>query len=116
MEISLNDAQSKLTGSYKVDANSGIVMNIKNGATWVLTDDKDETAGMSLLRMDKAPAAASAAGLTVNGGATKADTGYIDMTKRTQELNISNYSGYETFILAHKDDGTFTSGDVKITG
>ena len=36
------------------------------------------------------------------------------MTKRTQELNISNYSGYETFILAHKDDGTFTSGDVKI--
>lgn len=114
VEISLNDAQSKLTGSYKVDANSGIVMNIKNGATWVLTDDKDETAGMSLLRMDKAPAAASAAGLTVNGGATKADTGYIDMTKRTQELNISNYSGYETFILAHKDDGTFTSGDVKI--
>lgn len=115
VETSLNDAQSKLTGSYKVDANSGIVMNIKNGATWVLTDDKDETAGMSLLRMAKAPAAASAAGLTVNGGATKADTGYIDMTKRTQELNISNYSGYETFILAHKDDGTFTSGDVKIT-
>ena len=115
VEISLNDAQSKLTGSYKVDANSGIVMNIKNGATWVLTDDRDETAGMSLLRMTKAPAAASAAGLTVNGGATKADTGYIDMTKRTQELNISNYSGYETFILAHKDDGTFTSGDVKIT-
>lgn len=115
VEISLNDAQSKLTGSYKVDANSGIVMNIKNGATWVLTDDRDETAGMSLLRMAKAPAAASAAGLTVNGGATKADTGYIDMTKRTQELNISNYSGYETFILAHKDDGTFTSGDVKIT-
>lgn len=115
VEISLNDAQFKLTGSYKVDANSGIVMNIKNGATWVLTDDKDETAGMSLLRMAKAPAAASAAGLTVNGGATKADTGYIDMTKRTQELNISNYSGYETFILAHKDDGTFTSGDVKIT-
>ena len=111
VEISLNDAQSKLTGSYKVDANSGIVMNIKNGATWVLTDDRDETAGMSLLRMAKAPAA----GLTVNGGATKADTGYIDMTKRTQELNISNYSGYETFILAHKDDGTFTSGDVKIT-
>ena len=114
VEISLNDAQSKLTGSYKVDANSGIVMNIKNGATWVLTDDRDETAGMSLLRMAKAPAAASAAGLTVNGGATKADTGYINMTKRTQDLDIASFSGYETFILAHKDDGTFTSGDVKI--
>ena len=115
VEISLNDAQSKLTGSYKVDADSGVVMNIKNGATWVLTDDRDETAGMSLLRMAKAPAAASAAGLTVNGGATKADTGYINMTKRTQDLDIASFSGYETFILAHKDDGTFTSGDVKIT-
>ena len=114
VEISLNDAQSKLTGSYKVDADSGVVMNIKNGATWVLTDDRDETAGMSLLRMAKAPAAASAAGLTVNGGATKADTGYINMTKRTQDLDIASFSGYETFILAHKDDGTFTSGDVKI--
>lgn len=90
VEISLNDAQSKLTGSYKVDANSGIVMNIKNGATWVLTDDRDETAGMSLLRMAKAPAAASADGLTVNGGATKADTGYIDMTKRTAAKATTN--------------------------
>lgn len=114
VEISLNDAQSKLTGSYKVDANSGIVMNIKNGATWVLTDDRDETAGMSLLRMAKAPAAAPAAGLTVNGGATKAETGYIDMTKRTQNLDIARFSGHETFIMAHKDDGTFTSGDVNI--
>ena len=114
VEISLNDAQSKLTGSYKVDANSGIVMNIKNGATWVLTDDKDEAAGMSLLRMAKAPAAAPAAGLTVNGGATKAETGYIDMTKRTQALDIANFSGHETFIMEHKDDGTFTSGNVNI--
>ena len=105
VEISLNDAQSKLTGSYKVDANSGIVMNIKNGATWVLTDDKDEAAGMSLLRMSKAPAAAPAAGLTVNGGATKAETGYIDMTKRTQKLDIANFSGWETIIYGHENAG-----------
>lgn len=105
VEISLNDAQSKLTGSYKVDANSGIVMNIKNGATWVLTDDKDEAAGMSLLRMSKAPAAALAAGLTVNGGATKAETGYIDMTKRTQKLDIANFSGWETIIYGHENAG-----------
>ena len=105
VEISLNDAQSKLIGSYKVDANSGIVMNIKNGATWGLTDDKDETAGMSLLRMAKAPAAASAAGLNVNGGATKAETGYIDMTKRTQKLDIANFSGWETIIYGHENAG-----------
>ena len=118
VEISLNDAQSKLTGSYKVDANSGIVMNIKNGATWVLTDDKDEAAGMSLLRMSKAPAAAPAAGLTVNGGATKAETGYIDMTKRTQKLDIANFSGWETIIYGHENAGDkdedYKSGDTII--
>lgn len=113
VEISLNDAKSSLTGSYRVDDSSSIVMNIANGATWNVTDD-GEAVGMSLLRMAKAPAAAPAAGLTVNGGATKAETGYIDMTKRTQALDIANFSGHETFIMAHKDDGTFTSGNVNI--
>ena len=105
VEISLNDAQSKLTGSYKVDANSGIVMNIKNGATWVLTDDRDETAGMSLLRMAKAPAAAADKGLTINGGESKAKTGYLNMTKRTKDLNIASYSGWETIIYGHENAG-----------
>lgn len=113
VEISLNDAKSSLTGSYRVDDSSSIVMNIANGATWNVTDD-GEAVGMSLLRMAKAPAAAPAAGLTVKGGATKAETGYIDMTKRTQALDIANFSGHETFIMAHKDDGTFTSGNVNI--
>ena len=114
VEISLNDAKSSLTGSYRVDDSSSIVMNIANGATWNLTDDDDDAEGMSLFRMAKAPAAAPVAGLTVNGGATKAETGYIDMTKRTQALDIANFSGHETFIMAHKDDGTFTSGNVNI--
>ena len=114
VEISLNDAKSRLTGSYRVDDSSSIVMNIANGATWNLTDDDDDAEGMSLFRMAKAPAAAPVAGLTVNGGATKAETGYIDMTKRTQKLDIANFSGHETFIMAHKDDGTFTSGNVNI--
>lgn len=114
VEISLNDAKSSLTGSYRVDDSSSIVMNIANGATWNLTDDDDDAEGMSLFRMAKAPAAAPVAGLTVNGGATKAETGYIDMTERTQNLDIANFSGHETFIMAHKDDGTFTSGNVNI--
>lgn len=114
VEISLNDAKSSLTGSYRVDDSSSIVMNIANGATWNLTDDDDDAEGMSLFRMAKAPAAAPVAGLTVNGGATKAETGYIDMSKRTQKLDIANFSGHETFIMAHKDDGTFTSGNVNI--
>ena len=104
VEISLNDAKSSLTGSYRVD-DSSIVMNIANGATWNLTDDEDDAEGMSLFRMAKAPAAAPVAGLTVNGGATKAETGYIDMTKRTQKLDIANFSGWETIIYGHENAG-----------
>ena len=105
VEISLNDAKSSLTGSYRVDDSSSIVMNIANGATWNLTDDEDDAEGMSLFRMAKAPAAAPVAGLTVNGGATKAETGYIDMTKRTQKLVIANFSGWETIIYGHENSG-----------
>ena len=118
IEISLNDAQSKLTGSYKVDGNSSIAMNIKNGATWVLTDDKDEAAGMSLLRMAKAPAAAAAKGLTVNGGVTEGQTGYLDMSGRTGKLEIDHYSGWETIIYSHDNKGSeaqdFKSGNTVI--
>ena len=116
VEISLNDAQSKLTGSYKVDGSSGIVMNIKNGATWVLTDDKDEAAGMSLLQMTRG--AAPAAGLTVNGGATEGATGYLDMRSRTGKLEIDHYSGWETIIYNHDNKGSeaqdFKSGNTVI--
>ena len=118
IEISLNDAQSKLTGSYKVDGNSSIAMNIKNGATWVLTDDKDEAAGMSLLRMAKAPAAAAAKGLTVNGGVTEGQTGYLDMSGRTGKLEIDHYSGWETIIYSYDNKGSeaqdFKSGNTVI--
>ena len=118
VEISLNDAKSSLTGSYRVDDSSSIVMNIANGATWNLTDDEDDAEGMSLFRMAKAPAAAPAAGLTVNGGATKAETGYIDMTKRTQKLDIANFSGWETIIYGHENAGDkdedYKSGDTII--
>ena len=117
VEISLNDAKSKLTGSYKVDGNSSIVMNIKNGATWVLKDDKDEAAGMSLLQMTRG--AAPAVGLTVNGGATEGETGYLDMRSRTGKLEIDHYSGWETIIYNHDNKGSeaqdFKSGNTVIS-
>ena len=116
IEISLNDAQSKLTGSYKVDGNSGILMNIKNGATWVLKDDKDEATGMSLLQMTRG--AAPAVGLTVNGGTTESETGYLDMRSRTGKLEIDHYSGWETIIYNHDNKGSeaqdFKSGNTVI--
>lgn len=105
VEISLNDAKSSLTGSYRVDDSSSIVMNIANGATWNLTDDEDDAEGMSLFRMAKAPAAAADKGLNINGGESKAKTGYLNMTKRTKNLNIASYSGWETIIYGHENAG-----------
>ena len=117
VEISLNEKNSKLTGSYNVDGDSSIVMNIGNGSTWNLTDDEDEASGMSLMRMAKAPAAA-AKGLTINGGKTEAETGYLNMTKRTKALKIANYSGWETIIYGHENAGAdvadYKSGDTII--
>ena len=116
VEISLNEKNSKLNGSYNVDGDSSIVTNIANGATWNLTDD--EAAGMSLLRMAKAPAVAAAKGLTINGGKTEAETGYLNMTKRTKALKIANYSGWETIIYGHENAGAdvadYKSGDTII--
>ena len=105
VEITLDDANSQITGSYNVDDNSSIVMNIKNGAVWNLTDDDDDAEGMSLLRMAKAPAADSGKGLTVNGGETQEKTGYLNMTKRTKDLKIDHYSGWETIIYGHENAG-----------
>ena len=118
VEISLNDKNSTLTGAYNVDADSSIVTNIANGATWNLTDDEDEASGMSLMRMAKAPAAAAAKGLTLNGGKTEAETGFINLQKRTKDVKIANYSDWETFIYSHEGKGDkvedYKSGDTII--
>ena len=117
VEISLNDKNSTLTGAYNVDADSSIVMNIANGSTWNLTDDENEASGMSLMRMAKAPAA-TAKGLTLNGGKTEAETGFINLQKRTKDVKIANYSGWETFIYSHEGKGDkvsdYKSGDTII--
>lgn len=106
---------AKATGSYAA-SNGTLTMNVKDGGYWILKDAANTT---SLYATSLADAAdhtnAPAAGtLIVNGGSDKAHTGYIDMTERTQALDIANFSGHETFIMAHKDDGTFTSGNVNI--
>ena len=73
---------------------------------------------MSLLRMANAPAAAAAKGLTINGGESKAKTGDLIMTKRTKNLNIASYSGWETIIYGHENAGDkdedYKSGDTII--
>lgn len=115
-QLTLNVSNgAKVTGSYAA-SNGTLTMNVKDGGYWILKDAENTT---SLYATNLADAAdhtnAPAAGtLNVNGGRDKAHTGYIDMTERTQNLDIASFSGHETFIMAHKDDGTFTSGDVNI--
>ena len=112
--INLTEKNSELTGGYNVDGDSSIAMNIANGATWHLTDG-EEAAGMSLLRMAKG---AAAAGLTISGGKTEAETGYLNMKARTKTLDIAHYSGWETIIYNHENKGAdvadYKSGDTVI--
>ena len=112
--INLTEKNSELTGGYNVDGTSSIEMNLANGATWHLTDG-EEAAGMSLLRMAKG---AAAAGLTINGGKTEAEKGFLDMTERTKTLDIAHYSGWETVIYDHEGKGDkvedYKSGDTVI--
>ena len=112
--INLTEKNSKLTGGYNVDGDSSIALGLANGATWNLTDG-EEAAGMSLLRMAKG---AADAGLTINGGKTEAEKGFLDMTKRNKTLDIAHYSGWETVIYDHEGKGDkvedYKSGDTVI--
>ena len=112
--INLTEKGSTLTGGYNVDGDSSIALGLANGATWKLTDG-EEAAGMSLLRMAKG---AADAGLTINGGKTEAEKGFLDMTKRTKDLDIAHYSGWETVIYDHEGKGDkvedYKSGDTVI--
>ena len=106
---------AKATGSYAA-GDGTLTMNVKDGGYWILKDAASTTSLYATSLTDAAgDANAPATGkLIVNGGSDKAHTGYIDMTERTQNLDITNFSGHETFIMAHTDDGNFTSGDVNI--
>ena len=112
--INLTEKNSELTGGYNVDGTSSIEMNLANGATWHLTDG-EEAAGMSLLRMAKG---VTTPGLTINGGKTEAEKGFLDMTERTKTLDIAHYSGWETVIYDHEGKGDkvedYKSGDTVI--
>lgn len=115
-QLTLNVSNgAKVTGSYAVSAGT-LTMNVKDGGYWMLKDAENTTSLYAIRLADEAgDTNAPAAGkLIVNGGSDKAHTGYIDMTERTQALDIASFSGHGTFIMEHKDDGTFTSGNVNI--
>ena len=105
VEISLNDKASLLKGGYKVDGNSSIVMNIKNGATWEVEDYKETPAAYRMARARLAPAAAGAVtGLIINGGATEGEAGNIKINS-TSNLDVASWSGWENVLYTHNDKG-----------
>ena len=105
VEISLNDKASLLKGGYKVDGNSSIVMNIKNGATWEVEDYKETPAAYRMARARLAPAApGTVTGLIINGGATEGEAGNLKINS-TSNLDVASWSGWENVLYTHNDKG-----------
>ena len=112
-DIALVGINSTLTGSYELD-DSKLKLTIKDKAAWDFKGGKGN-------------------GLTLAGGETKAASGFIIMndapggattyglraiTPSATGMTIDNYSGWETFIYAHNNDGDevsdYIGGDVTI--
>ena len=112
-DIALVGSDSKMTGSYNLD-NSKLKLTIKDKAAW---DFKGGNGN----------------GLSIVGGANRDASGFIIMndapggattyslraiTSSATGMTIDNYSGWETFIYAHSNDGDevgdYTGGNVTI--
>ena len=112
-DIALVGSDSKMTGSYNLD-NSKLKLTIKDKAAW---DFKGGNGN----------------GLSIVGGANRDASGFIIMndapggastyslraiTPSATGMTIDNYSGWETFIYAHSNDGDevgdYTGGNVTI--
>ena len=103
--ISLNDKTSLLKGGYKVDGNSSIVMNIKNGATWEVEDYKETSAAYRMARASLAPAApGTVTGLIINGGVKEGEAGNLKINS-TSNLDVASWSGWENVLYIHNDKG-----------
>ncbi len=116
VEISLNDKASLLKGGYKVDGNSSIVMNIKNGATWEVEDYKETPAAYRMARARLAPAAAGAVtGLIINGGTTEGEAGNLKINS-TSNLDVASWSGWENVIYTYNNKGANVDDYVTASG
>ena len=116
VEISMNDKASLLKGGYKVDGNSSIVMNIKNGATWEVEDYKETSAAYRMARARLAPAAAGAVtGLIINGGAMEGEAGNLKINS-TSNLDVASWSGWENVLYTHNDKGANVDDYVTASG
>lgn len=112
-DIALVDQNSTLTGGYELE-NSTLKLTIKDKAAWDFKGGQGN-------------------GLTLVGGKTEAASGFIIMNDApggattyslravppsASGMTIDKYSGWETFIYAHNNDGDevsdYTSGDVII--
>ena len=112
-DIALVGKDSKLTGSYKLDG-STLKLTIKDKAAWDFKGGEGK-------------------GLTLAGGETEAASGFIIMhdapggattyslragTPSASGMTFDNYSGWQTFIYEHNNDGDevadYIGGDVTI--
>ena len=104
VDVKLVGEDSSLTGGYTADADDKVSVNVFDGATWTLTD-LDGTAS------------AGNGGAKISGGTSESAAGNLYM-QRSDNMKISDYSGWLNIYYDHDNDGKnaidYTAGNVEI--
>ena len=113
-DIALVGSDSKMTGSYNLEDNSKLKMTIKDKAAWDFKGGNGN--GLSIFGGVNRDASGFIIMNDASGGATT--YGLRAITPSATGMTIDNYSGWETFIYAHNNDGDevgdYTGGNVTI--
>ncbi|WP_293554901.1 autotransporter outer membrane beta-barrel domain-containing protein [Phascolarctobacterium sp.] len=113
-DIALVGSDSKMTGSYNLEDNSKLKMTIKDKAAWDFKGGNGN--GLSIFGGANRDASGFIIMNDASGGATT--YGLRAITPSATGMTIDNYSGWETFIYAHNNDGDevgdYTGGNVTI--
>lgn len=104
VNVKLAGEDSSLTGGYTANADDKVSVNVSDGATWTLTD-LDGTAS------------AGDGGAKISGGESKDAAGNLYM-QRSDNMKISDYSGWLNIYYDHENEGKetsdYTAGNVEI--
>ncbi len=102
--IDLTGKNSTMEGGYQLTDGGVLTVNVKKGATWTLTDYTEKAVLYGLRNM----VGNSSEALNLNGGASKDEAGNLAM-KKTDDVTVSNYSGWMNVYYEHENKGQDTA-------
>ena len=100
LTVDIIGKNSQMSGAYKISGGT-LTVNAYNGSTWTVTDAEAAEETAALLRAENS---GNAATLNLNGGKTQDATGNLAMEK-TEDMTVSNYSGWMNVYYAHDNKG-----------